>query len=103
MAGQGRADPKETDKLKKAKLEQEEHDRKQDALRQQREREQRAQPERGPEIPPVQQAAENPRVTARLERQKREQQGHERTDRPASSNEGEGQDPRPWWRKIFGG
>ena len=102
MAGQGREDPKETDKLKKAKLEQEERDRKQEALRQQREGERSEQPERGPEIPPVDQAVENPRVTARLERQKREQQGRERTDQPASSNEGEGQDPRPWWRKIFG-
>jgi hypothetical protein len=102
MAGQGREDPKVTDKVRKAKLEQKERDRLQEALRQQREREQREHPERWPEMPPVQQAGENPKVTARLEGQKREQQGRERTDQSASSNEGEGQDTRPWWRKIFG-
>ena len=50
----------------------------------------------------VGQAPVDPRETARLERQKLEQQGREQTDQPASMNRSESQERKPWWRKVFG-
>ena len=107
MTEQGPEDPKETDKLTKAKLEQEERDRRQEAERLRREREQRDQPDQWPEIAEpqdsesgsfslelgrgggreVRQDVENRKVTARLERQKKQealrQQGErERREQP---------------------